>query len=69
MIYEVRINNKDKLFPVYSTPDRVVFEEPITMDEQVMEWLFACHIFDAREVVWEPQPQAPASSLRGPTRP
>lgn len=52
-MYEIRINEKRKLFPVYSTPDRVVFEEPITVDERVMEWLLACHIFESREVVWQ----------------
>lgn len=53
MTYEITISEKRKRFPVYSIPDRVTFEGPITMDEQVMDWLLACHIFEAREIVWQ----------------
>lgn len=51
-MYEIRINDKHKGFPVYSTPDRAVFEEPILMDEWVFEWLMHSHVLGAREVVW-----------------
>lgn len=51
-VYEIRINNRRKGFPVYSTPDRVVFEEPVLIDERTMDWLLACHILEAREVEW-----------------
>jgi hypothetical protein len=51
-VYEIRISEKWKHFPVYSTPDRVVFEEPITMDEWTMRWFLACHILEAKEIEW-----------------
>jgi hypothetical protein len=51
-VYEVRISDKRKCFPVYSTPDRVTFDGPIVMDERMMDWLLACHILEAREIEW-----------------
>lgn len=51
-VYEVRINNRNKGFAVYSTPDRAVFEEPILMDEWTFEWLMCSHILGAKEIVW-----------------
>lgn len=52
-MYEIVITDERKRFPVYSTPDRVVFNGPITVDEQTMDWLLACHILEAREIVWQ----------------
>lgn len=52
-VYEIRISDKKKGFPVYSTPDRVVFEGTIILNEKTFEWLMACHILEAREIVWQ----------------
>lgn len=53
MTYEITISEKRKRFPVYSTPDRVIFDGSITLDEHTMDWLLACHILEAREIVWQ----------------
>jgi hypothetical protein len=51
-VYEIRISDKRKRFPVYSTPDRVVFDGPVTVDERTMDWLLTCHILEAGEIEW-----------------
>lgn len=50
--YEIEINDKNKGFPVYSTPDRVVFTGTLVVNEKTFEWLMASHILEAREIVW-----------------
>lgn len=50
--YEVEINDKNKGFAIYSTPDRVIFTGTVVMNEKTFEWLMRSHVFDAREILW-----------------
>lgn len=52
--YVVRINNKNARGGVFSTPDKVIFEEPLVLNKKVWEWLMAdVHLFSVREVEFE----------------
>ena len=55
-MYEITISEKSKLNAVYSTPNRVVFKGPITLDERTFNWLMnVVHIYDVKEILWERQ--------------
>jgi hypothetical protein len=41
---------------IYSTPDAVMIETPLDLDEATWHWLtYSVHIYDVREVRWVPQ--------------
>lgn len=51
--HEVEITDWNKGGGVYSTPDKVTFRGPVTLDSHMWEWLMRdVHLFDVREIEW-----------------